>query len=333
MGFSLVLIIILMIELSIALRNVIMNWSHKKISHRPPTFNLYLFHHLIICIIRCIIIFLVCFSIILFQKCLSIEIFIHFLLLLSTFDLLLIIVSETAHFWDSTINHKSTLYSKCCLVFGIIINYFVSSLFLSIHITMNGENPLIIDICQKTTKTVIKYLHIQTSHEKSLIPTIITYVLFILIDLLTMAWIFISYRDISNLKRKRLATVFFSSLIFTNFKEHERLTMVNHSLKRLLTLILFLISNIIIILPIITIKIFHISLTVHQRIIFIYFTTLPWIDCITFLFYEEIKFPRIKLFSKKQNSDEDAQRRQRIGRRLSSYQEFIISTSSNVQTK
>jgi hypothetical protein len=50
----------------------------------------------------------------------------------------------------------------------------------------------------------------------------------------------------------------------------------------------------------------------------VYLTTLPWIDCITFLFYNEMRFNWKKCFSKKIIVDE---RQQRIGRRLSSYRE------------
>jgi hypothetical protein len=293
-----------------------MKCYYKKRTHQHPIFNLYLFHHIFVCIIRCTIIFLSCFSILVFNHCISIEVFIHFLLLLSTFDLLLIIIGETAHFWDSSINHKSSLYSKCCLIFGMIINYFVSILFFSIHLTTSGENPVIIELCQITTK---KFFLMQNHHdEKSLVPILITYVLFILIDLLTISWIYVSYKDIFNLKGKRLATVFFYSLVFTKFKEHERLKMVNRSLKRLLVVCLFLISNIIATLPILTIKIFNLSLNIQQRICLVYLTTLPWIDCITFLFYNEMRFNWKKCFSKKIIVDE---RQQRIGRRLSSYRE------------
>jgi len=232
------------------------------------------------------------------------------------------IVGETAHFWDSTINHKSTLYSKCCLISGFVFNYFISILFLSIHITMNGDNHLIIELCQINKRTNI--FNQNSYNEKSLIPTIITYVLFILIDLLTFSWIYITYRDVSKLKQKSLATVIFSSLVFTKFKEQERIEMVNHSLKRLVIIYLFLISNIIAILPILTIKIFDISLYISYRLVFIYLTTLPWIDCITFLFYDETKFNRIKFVSRKIISNRNYQHRQRIGRRLSSYRENII---------
>ena len=105
MGFSLALAIVLIIQLFFGLWNVVMNRHVEKLSNHQPIFNFYLIHHLLVCIIRCIIIFLTCFSITIFHQCLSFEIFIHFLLLLSTFDLLLIIIGETAHFWDSTVNH------------------------------------------------------------------------------------------------------------------------------------------------------------------------------------------------------------------------------------
>ncbi|UJR23352.1 hypothetical protein I4U23_026364 [Adineta vaga] len=319
LGLSLFLTIILFIQLFVGIWNVIKNWHSKKLSNYHSILNLYLFHHLIICIIRSIIIVLACLSIFIFHYCLSIEIFLHFVSLLSTFDLLLIIVGETAHFWDSTINHKSSIYSSCCLIFGIFLNYFMALLFLSIHITINGNNPFLIEICQITSGK--DYLN----RDKSLIPTIITYILFLLMDLITFSWIFMSYRDISNLKRKRLATVFFSSLIFTHFKEHERSAMVNHSLKRLFNIILFLISNIILILPIITIKLMRISLTTHQRLFFLYLTTLPWIDCIAFLFYDEMKFNSMKWFSKGPIPipNQTQVHQQRVGRRLSAYQECV----------
>jgi hypothetical protein len=97
--------------------------------------------------------------------------------------------------------------------------------------------------------------------------------------------------------------------------------MVHRSLKRLLAISLFVISNIIVTLPLLTIKISNISLNIYQRIFFIYLTTLPWIDCITFLFYDETKFNGIKVFSKKIVLNENFYRQQRIGRRLSSYRE------------
>ncbi|CAF0797977.1 unnamed protein product [Adineta ricciae] len=266
---------------------------------------------------RSSIILLACFSIVVFRYCLSVEVFIHFLLLLSTFDLLLMIVGETAHFWDSTINQNSTIYSRCCLIFGIFLNYFISLLFLSVHMTMNGTNPFLIEICRITSEKD------HPRSERSSIPTLITYILFILIDLITFSWISISYKDISNLKRKRLATVFFSSLIYTHYSEHERLTMVNHSLKRLFNICVFLLSNLLVILPIITIKLLKISLTNHPRLMFLYLTTLPWIDCIGFLLYDEIRLNRSKWFARRSIRSKTQLRQQQIGRRLSSYREYV----------
>ena len=320
-AFDLVLMIIFFIQFLAGLRNILTHFSCQKLSKQRPIFNLYLFHHLIVCLTRCLIILLTCLSLLISHHCLSIKISIHFLLLLSTFDLLLIVIGETSHFWDSTINHKGTLYSKCCLFFGIIFDYFIASLFLAIHITMNGESPVLIEFCQKTNKSVFFTLSI--TEEKSVIPTMITFVLFILIDLLTCSWIYVSFRDIHNLKHKRLATVFFHSLIFTKFKSNERSAMVNRSLKRLLAISLFLISNIIATLPLLTIKIWGLSINVPLRITFIYLTTLPWLDCLTFLFYDEVKFNGMKIFSKKITSKEHFYRQQRIGRRLSSYRGFM----------
>jgi hypothetical protein len=322
LALSFVLTIIFLIQLLTGLSNVVFSCCCQTLTNQRPIFNLYLFHHLVVCLIRCIVICLACSFLIISNQCLSIEVLINFLLLLSTFDLLLIIVSETAHFWDSTINHKSALYSKFCLIFGMIFNYFVSILFLSLHIIMSGSNPFSIEICQVTTAKLFLY---QISYdEKSSIPTMIAYVLFILIDLLTFSWIYISYRDICNLKRKRLATIFFYSLVFTKFNEHERSAMVNRSLKRLHILCLFVLSNIIVILPVLTIKVFDISLNINQRIFFIYLTSLPWLDSITFLFYRETKFNYINCFLKKTNLNENYLRQQRIGRRLSSYRDNIV---------
>jgi len=102
--------------------------------------------------------------------------------------------------------------------------------------------------------------------------------------------------------------------------------MVNRSLKRLCAISLLLISNIIFTQPLLTIKIFNILLNVHQRILFIYFTTLPWLDCITFSFYDEIKFNGMKIFSKIIVSNENLYRQKRIERRSSSYRENIMQT-------
>jgi hypothetical protein len=316
MGLSILLAIVLIIQLITGLYNAIRNYYRKIMIINRPIFNLYLFHHLIICIIRCITIFLICLFLLIYNQCFSFELFIHFLLLLSTFDLFLIIIGETAHFWDSTINYKSTLYSKYCLIFGIFFNYFLSILFLSIHITIDGDNPFTIDLC-----LTIKYKQKFDETNKSLIPLIILYILFILFDLLTLIWVYISYKDIGKLKRKRLATVFFYSLVLTKFKEHERSTMVNRSLTRILSICLFISSNIIVILPILTIKIFHIKLNLYFRLFFIYLTILPWCESITFLFFNEMKFNLRKISS---SIKTNPQLQQRIGRRLSSYRESII---------
>ncbi len=63
---------------------------------------------------------------------------------------------------------------------------------------MKGESPVLVELCQITKK---KHFFIDNNYdEKSLIPTMITFVVFILIDLLTVSWIYVSYRDIHNLK-------------------------------------------------------------------------------------------------------------------------------------
>ncbi|CAF0918811.1 unnamed protein product [Rotaria sordida] len=225
------------------------------------------------------------------------------------------LAARQAHFWDSTINYKSTLYSKYCLIFGLFLIYFLSSLFLSIHITMGGDNPLIINICKsiKPKKFFFQY----NDNETSLIPTKILYLLFILLNLLTLTWIYTSYKDIFKLKRKCLATVFFYSLVLTKFQEHERSNMVNQSLKRLLYVSLFVLSNIISILPGLTIKSLNITLNIYFRIFFIYLTILPWCESVTFLFFNEMKFRFIKKkFITKKNPD----LQQRIG---TQYGEFV----------
>lgn len=316
---NLILISLFLIQFFASLWNILVNFSCLTPSSHQAIFNFYLFHHLIICLIRCCITFLSYFAFFFSQECLPIEIYIHFALLISTFDLLLIIIGETAHFWDSSINHRSTLYSKCCLFFGILFNYFVSLLFLSIHITMNGDNPVLVEFCTKVSKQTF-FLH-NNPEEKSLIPTMITFVLFALIDLLTCSWIYISYRDIKYLKRKSLATVFFHSLVFTKFKRNERLSMVNRSLKRLLVISVFLCSNILATLPLLATKISSIDLNLHQRLVFLYLTVLPWMDWICFLFYDEMRFSGIKIFTKRTVFDDGFYRQQRIGRRLSSYRE------------
>jgi hypothetical protein len=321
MILSFILGIILIIQLISGVCNFIMNHRRKTMTDQRPIFNLYLFHHLLICTIRCGIIFLLCFFLLIYDKCLSLEIYQHFLLLLSTFDLFLIIVGEAAHFWDSTINYKSTLYSKYCLIFGICFNYFLSCLFLSIHITMGGDNPLTLNLCKSIKQKLFNQIN---DNEQSIIPTRIVYVLFLLLNLLTFIWIYISYKDICKLKRKRLATIFFYSLVLTKFKEHERSKMVEQSLKRLLSICLFVFSNMIVILPILTIKSFNIQLNVYLRSFFIYLTILPWCESITFLFFNEMKYNFLK-----RNFPISNRNHQRIGRRLSSYRESIIHIQTN----
>ncbi|CAF4007659.1 unnamed protein product [Rotaria magnacalcarata] len=292
--------------------NVIRHYRRKTMTNQRHIFNLFIFHHLITCTIRCIITFTICLGVIINDKCLSLEFLVHFLLLLSKFDLFLIIIGEIVHFWDSTINYKSTLYSKYCLMLGLFLLYFLASLFLSIHITIGGDNPLIVNICKS-----VKLKFFPNDNEKSLIPTIIIYVLFILLDLLTLTWIYTSYKDISKLKQKRLATVFFYSLLFSKQKEHERSNMVNQSLNRILSICLFVISNIIVILPILTIKTWNITLNMYFQIFFIYLTMLPWCESITFLFFKEMRFYFIKIPSQLK---ENCSLQQRVG---TQYGEFV----------
>ena len=313
--FNLSLIFLFLLQFCASLWNIVKHFCRTKLTNQRPIFNLYLFNHLIVCLFRCLLIFLSNFSLLLFRHCVPIEVFIHFLLLISTFDLLLIIIGETAHFWDSTISSHSSLYSKCCLAFGMILNYFVAGLFLSLHLIMHGENLILVEFCQLTNRTFVT--------EQSLVPTLITYVLFILINLLTCSWIYLSYRDIRDLKHKRLATMFFHSLIFTKLKRNERLTMVNRSLKRLLAISLFVLSNILSTLPMLTLRLSQFTIDYRLRIVLIYFTVLPWLDCLTLFFYDEMKFNGIKIFSKRMISSEYFYRQQRIGRRLSSYQESV----------
>ena len=279
-------------------------------------FNLYLFHHLIICIVRCIVVFLIAFFLVVYDRCLSLEFLVHFLLLLSTFDIILILVGETAHFWDSTINHKSTLYSRCFLTFGVGFTYFVSSLFLSIHITMGGDNPLVITLCKTMTRKVSLYQHIDT--EKSAIPTLILYVLFILLDLLAFAWLYISYKDIAKLKRKRLATIFFYSLLFTRDKEDERAKMVLRSLQRLRSAGLFILSNTVVILPVLTVKALDLKLNSYFQNILIFFSILPWCESLAFIFFNELKYVYTRA-APRVTKDDHLQ--QVIGTRLSAYRE------------
>ncbi|CAF4636322.1 unnamed protein product, partial [Rotaria sp. Silwood2] len=229
------------------------------------------------------------------------------------------LAARQAHFWDSTINYKSTLYSKYCLIFGIVFIYFLSGLFVSIHMTMSGDNPLIINICQLIKQKVFFFQYYD--NETSLIPTRILYIFFILLNLLTLTWIYTSYKNISKLKRKCLATIFFYTLVLTKFEGNERSNLVNRSLKRLLFVLLFVLSNIIAIFPALTIKAFNITLNINFRIFFTYLTILPWCESLTFLFFTEMKFNFIKKsFKSKKNPD----LQQRIGTRLRSYRENFI---------
>ncbi|CAF1025859.1 unnamed protein product [Adineta ricciae] len=104
-----------------------------------------------------------------------------------------------------------------------------------------GTHPIIFHFCQAKSQ---QFVFSQTiEYEKSSIPTIILYVVFILLTLLSFVWIYISYSDIAKLKRKRLATVFFYSLVLTKFKNHERSKMVTQTLKRLLSICLFILND------------------------------------------------------------------------------------------
>lgn len=309
------LMIILSIQFLLGLVNGIRYLRRKSLTAQRSIYNLYLFHHLFISILRSLSIAMICLFLLLENQCLSLEYFIHFLLLLSTFDLFLLIIGEVAHFWDSTINHSSTLYSKCFLLVGILSIYFVSTLFLSIHITMEGDNPLIFVLCENFQE---KSLASPTELERASIPTIILYILFCLLNLLTFLWIYVSYKDIEKLKRKRLATVFFTSLVFTKFKDAERKAMVNLSLKRLSAIYLFVLSNIIAILPILTIKVFKISCSPTMYLVFTYITALPWCESLTCLCFPEMRYHP---FEKPFFSLENQLLRQQIGSRLSSYSE------------
>lgn len=314
MNLSFLLALVLFSQFLCGIHNAMKSYSGKTMmSTVRPIFNFYLFHHLLICLLRCFIVFLICFSLFIYNQCLSLNYLIHFLLLLSTFDLFLIIIGETAHFWDSSINHRSTLYSKYCLVFGLFFNYFLATLFLAIHITIGGENPITIDFCQ----IIERKSNSNLQQEKSSIPTRILYIFFILLDLLTLLWISISYKDIGKLRHKRLATVFFYTFVFTKFQENQRAKMVNQSLKRLLAVSLFLFSNLIVILPVLTLRVLKISLNDYLRIILIYFTALPWCESITFLFFSEMKYHSMK--NTFQTTKTCQLQQQRIGNRLSSY--------------
>ena len=101
--------------------------------------------------------------------------------------------------------------------------------------------------------------------------------------------------------------------------------MVNRSLKRLRTIYLLVLSNMIVILPVLAIKIFGVSLNRSQRTVFIYMTSLPWLDSMMFFFYNETKFDAGHCCSTTPTVDAEYQRQQRIGRRLSSYRENRIA--------
>ena len=323
MALSLTLAIVLIIQIMIGTYNAITYYRRRKMASRHLTFNLYLFHHLIVCIIRCVTILLICSFLIIYNECLSLGLFIHFLLLLSTFNLFLMIIGETAHFQDSIINYRSSLNSKYCLIFGIFFNYFLSSLFLSIHITIGGDRPLTLNMCTSVEGNVFVN---NNEDETYIIPIIIIHILFVLLDLLSFAWIYISYNDIFKFKRKHFATVFFHSFVFTRCKIYERATMVNQSLKRLLSIYLFVLSNIISILPVLTIKTLNITLNIHFRLFFIYLTVLPWCESVTFLFFKEMQVNfRKKIF----RLNENYLLQKRIGKRLSSYRLYAI----NIQPK
>ena len=66
-----------------------------------------------------------------------------------------------------------------------------------------------------------------------------------------------------------------------------------------------------------------ISLNTYQQMFFLYFTTLPWIDCIAFLLYDEIKLNKTRSFLRKSTRNETPLYQQRIGKRLSSYRECV----------
>lgn len=306
---------ILICQIAFGLVNGLRYARRKALTSQRSIFNLYLFHHLFISALRSIVVWIICAFLLLADRCFTWEYFLHFLLLLSSFDLFLIIVGEIAHFWDSTINHASTLYSKCFLLFGLFSVYFVSSLFLSIHITMGGDNPFIFVLCQNIER---KFFVNSSELEQSLIPTIILYVLFWLLNLLTLFWIYISHNDIAKLRRKRLATVFFYSLVFTKFKETERMAMVDSSLKRLLAISLFTLSNMLAILPILTLKVFRVTWTPPFYLCLICLSALPWCEAFTCLLFPEFRYYPIR---NPIRSAKEQILQQQIGSRLSSYSE------------
>ena len=316
---SSLLILILGQHLSVGCYHALRILRQKTKTNHRIVLNLYVFHHLSVSIIRSTIILLNCLFILINNQCLSLEFVLHFLLLLSTFDILLIIIGEAAHFWDTTINRESTLYSKCFLIFGLCLIYFVSSLFLAIHITMDGDNPLIVNICKAVKRKL--FVSSNGEAEQSIIPTMILYTLFILLNFLTLLWIRIIYRDIAKLKRKRLATVFFYSLTFTKYKQFERSKMVNQTLKRLRAVCLLVLSNIIAILPILTIKIFNIQLNRWFHLFLIYLTILPWCESIIFLFFEEMRYRSMRTNFPSQKK---THLQQIVGTRLSAYRDSRV---------
>ena len=98
MSLTIGLLVVFLSQFLAGLWNLVLHSRCKRSTRRRFIFNLYLIHHLIICIIRCLIVFLACISILITDQCLAIEFPMHFLLLLSTFDLLLIIIGATVHF-------------------------------------------------------------------------------------------------------------------------------------------------------------------------------------------------------------------------------------------
>ena len=181
---------------------------------------------------------------------------------------------------------------------------------------MGGDNPLVITLCKTMTRKVSLYQNIDT--EKSAIPTLILYVLFILLDLLAFTWLYISYKDIAKLKRKRLATIFFYSLLFTRDKEDERAKMVLRSLKRVRSAGLFILSNIVVILPILTVKALDLKLNSYFQNILIYLSILPWCESLTFIFFNELKYVYTRAAPRVTKEDH---LQQVIGTRLSAYRE------------
>ncbi|CAF1193476.1 unnamed protein product [Didymodactylos carnosus] len=350
---SLFVCLIQLIQLLIGFYNRIKNWKNF-------IFNLYLFHHLFISLCRSLLTFFhVYFAC--SNKCLQFKFIIHYFFLISSFDIILFVVSESAHFWDSSVQMKSSLYNICCLTFGLFFIYFISTFFLSIHLTIGGKNPFITELCLLPPSSLLssssssQQIYIEHSTEKvyeteiinrtSFIPILILFILFVLIDILTFSWIIILYKEIYKLKRKSLASIFFQTLVFTKFKEHERTNLVDISLKRIQSSILFVLSNMIVIIPILIIKLFQITLTTSVRLILIFLTSLPLCECFTFLFYDEFKlttklclFTFQKLIIKKKNNNNNKNNtnilkstyqneymyEEQIGIKLSSYRETEV---------